>query len=56
MSSGNIAEYRRKAGECLALAKTTRAAKIKMLWLTQAEDWQMLAEHVEKNLVSDRAA
>jgi hypothetical protein len=63
MSSGNIAEYRRKARECLTRAKTTRATEVKMLWLTLAQDWQLLADHIEKNdarnarnLVSDRAA
>lgn len=63
MSSGNIAQYRRKARECFARAKTIRVTEVKRLWLTLAEDWQLLADHIEKDdarnardMVIDRAA
>ncbi len=49
MSFANTADYRRKAKECFARAKTTRDAEAKAYWLALAEDWQSLAEHVEKS-------
>jgi hypothetical protein len=49
MSSANTADYRRKAKECFARAGTTRDAEARAYWLALAEDWQSLAEHVEKS-------
>lgn len=49
MSFEIIADYRSQAGECLSRSKTTGATETKMLWLTIAEDWLLLADRVEMN-------
>lgn len=49
MSSEYIAGCRNQAGECLSRSKTTICTKTKMLWLTIAEDWLLLADRVEMN-------
>jgi hypothetical protein len=61
MSSEYIADYRNKAGECFARAKTASDSETQAHWLALAEHWQLLAEFAEKNqaqstikLVSDR--
>jgi hypothetical protein len=49
MSSEYIADYRNRAGECFARAKTAKDSELKTLWLALAERWQLLAEFVEKS-------
>ncbi len=49
MSSAHTADYRRKARECFGRAKTTKDAEARAYWLALAEDWQSLAEHVERS-------
>jgi hypothetical protein len=41
---GTTLEHRRYAEECVAMARLD-----KMLWLTLAQSWVRLAEHVERS-------
>jgi hypothetical protein len=49
MSSKIIADYRDQAAECFSRSKTSTSTKTKMLWLTIAEDWLLLADRIEMN-------
>jgi hypothetical protein len=42
-------DHRRYAEECVAMARLAGDDQDKMLWLTLAQSWVRLAEHVERN-------
>ena len=46
---GTTLEHRRYAEECVAMARRSEDDQDKMLWLTLAQSWVRLAEHVERN-------
>jgi hypothetical protein len=57
---GNTQDHRKCAEECVAMARLSREDGDKTLWLTLAQSWVRLAEHVERGepnleLVSDDA-
>ncbi|HUI12886.1 MAG TPA: hypothetical protein VL048_05385 [Xanthobacteraceae bacterium] len=43
---GTMLDHRRCAEECLAMARASEDDKDKALWLTLAQSWVRLAEHV----------
>ena len=43
---GTIQNHRRYAEACVAMARATDDDKDKALWLTMAQSWVRLAEHV----------
>jgi len=47
---GTIQDHRRCAEECVAMAQLSQADGDKVLWLTLAQSWVRLAEHVERGL------
>jgi len=42
-------DHRRCAEECLAMARRAEDDQDKALWLTLAQSWNRLAEHVERS-------
>jgi hypothetical protein len=46
---GTTLDHRRYAEECVAMARLAGDDQDKMLWLTLAQSWVRLAEHVERN-------
>jgi hypothetical protein len=54
---GTIQDHRRYAEECVAMAQLSQDDGDKALWLTLAQSWVRLAEHIERAgrlaLVSD---
>jgi hypothetical protein len=46
---GTTLEHRRYAEECVAMARLAEDDQDKMLWLTLAQSWVRLAEHVERS-------
>jgi hypothetical protein len=48
---GTTLNHRRYAEECVAMAQRTADVEDKALWLTLAQSWVRLAEHVERNTV-----
>jgi hypothetical protein len=46
---GTTVEHRRYAEECVAMARLAEGDQDKMLWLTLAQSWVRLAEHIERN-------
>jgi len=46
---GTMLDHRRYAEECVAMARRSEDDQDKMLWLTLAQSWVRLAEHVERN-------
>ncbi len=54
MGTGTTLDHRRCAEECVAMAKRAGADSDKVLWLTLAQSWVRLAEHVA--LVQEHAA
>ena len=46
---GTMLDHRRYAEECVAMARRSEDDQDKMLWLTLAQSWVRLAEHVELN-------
>jgi hypothetical protein len=46
---GTTLDHRRYAEECVAMARLAEDDQDKMLWLTLAQSWVRLAEHVERN-------
>jgi hypothetical protein len=46
---GTTLEHRRYAEECVAMARLAEDDQDRMLWLTLAQSWVRLAEHVERN-------
>jgi hypothetical protein len=45
---GTIQDHRKCAEECVAMAQQSPAEGDKALWLTLAQSWVRLAEHVER--------
>jgi len=45
---GTTLDHRRYAEECVAMARRSEDDQDKMLWLTLAQSWVRLAEHVER--------
>lgn len=45
---GTIANHRRYAEECVAMAQRSEHESDKALWLTLAQSWVRLAEHVAR--------
>jgi hypothetical protein len=45
---GTILDHRKCAEECVAMARTSEDSKDKALWLTLAQSWDRLAEHVAR--------
>jgi hypothetical protein len=45
---GTIKDHRKCAEECVAMARAAEDHKDKALWLTLAQSWVRLAEHVER--------
>jgi len=45
---GTIENHRRYAEACVAMARATDDDKDKALWLTMAQSWVRLAEHVAR--------
>ena len=43
---GTIQDHRKYAEECVAMARLSQAESDKALWLTLAQSWVRLAEHV----------
>jgi hypothetical protein len=43
---GNDRNHRQCAEECIAMARASEDAKDKALWITLAQSWVRLAEHV----------
>ena len=50
MSAG---EYRRYAVECFRIAEGTTGFRNRLLLITMAQSWLLLAEQAEKNLAAD---
>ena len=46
---GTMLDHRRYAEECVAMARLAEDDEDKMLWLTLAQSWVRLAEHVERS-------
>lgn len=45
---GTMLDHRRCAEECVAMARLSEDNKDKALWLTLAQSWVRLAEHVAR--------
>jgi hypothetical protein len=45
---GTTQDHRRAAEECVAMARLAASANDKALWLTLAQSWVRLAEHVAR--------
>lgn len=45
---GTTLDHRRCAEECVAMARLSEGNSDKALWLTLAQSWVRLAEHVEQ--------
>jgi hypothetical protein len=43
---GTIQDHRKCAEECVAMAQSSQGESDKALWLTLAQSWVRLAEHV----------
>jgi hypothetical protein len=46
---GTTIDHRRCAEECIAMARRAEDDQDKALWLTLAQSWVRLAEHVERS-------
>jgi hypothetical protein len=46
---GTTVDHRRHAEECVAMARLAEGDQDKMLWLTLAQSWVRLAEHIERS-------
>lgn len=51
----SIQDHRRYAEECVAMARQSHAQTDKALWLTLAQSWVRLAEHVARVAETDEA-
>jgi hypothetical protein len=49
---GTTRDHRRYAEECVALARLSEDDNDKALWLTLAQSWVRLAEHVDRTRAS----
>jgi Tfp pilus assembly protein PilX len=45
---GTALDYRRWAEQCIAMARLSENSQDKALWLTLAQSWVRLAEHVAR--------
>jgi hypothetical protein len=45
---GTTQDHRKYAEECVAMARASGDDKDKVLWLTLAQSWMRLAEHVAR--------
>jgi hypothetical protein len=45
---GTMLDHRRRAEECVAMARLSEDNKDKALWLILAQSWVRLAEHVAR--------
>jgi hypothetical protein len=45
---GTTQDHRKSAEECVAMARLSEAESDKALWLTLAQSWVRLAEHVAR--------
>jgi putative IMPACT (imprinted ancient) family translation regulator len=53
---GTYRDHRQHAEECVAMARASDDEKDKALWLTLAQSWVRLAEHVANGTKAERAA
>jgi hypothetical protein len=53
---GTAADHRKWAEECVAMARAADDYKDKALWLTLAQSWVRLAEHVARGAQPERIA
>ncbi len=53
---GTPQDHRKCAEECVAMAQAAEDPKDKALWLTLAQSWVRLAEHVARATGSERDA
>lgn len=49
---GTIADHRKCAEECVAMARASDDDRDKALWLTLAQSWVRLAEHVARDAIN----
>ena len=49
-------DHRQCAQECVAMARAAADVKDKALWLTLAQSWVRLAEHVARSTAAEGAA
>lgn len=52
---GTSPDHRRFAEECVAMARSCKDANDKALWITLAQSWVRLAEHVARTRASSEA-
>ena len=52
---GSVQDHRRYAEECVAMARQSQGQSDKALWLTLAQSWVRLAEHVAHAAEFDKA-
>jgi hypothetical protein len=50
---GNNRDHRKCAKECVAMARAADDAKDKALWITLAQSWVRLAEHVARSTAAE---
>jgi hypothetical protein len=50
---GNNRDHRKCAEECVAMARASDDAKDKALWITLAQSWVRLAEHVASSTADE---
>jgi hypothetical protein len=53
---GTIQDHRKSAEECVAMARLSQGESDKALWLTLAQSWVRLAEHVARAEMSRAAS
>jgi hypothetical protein len=53
---GTTLDHRRHAEECVAMARRAEDDQDKALWLTLAQSWVRLAEHVERSAAESELA
>jgi hypothetical protein len=53
---GTTRDHRKCAEECVAMARASDDDKDKVLWLTLAQSWVRLAEHVARAATAEHGA
>jgi len=53
---GTTRDHRKCAEECVAMARASDDDRDKVLWLTLAQSWVRLAEHVARSATAERGA
>lgn len=53
---GTARDHRRCAEECVAMAQASQDDSDRMLWLTLAQSWARLAEHVARGWTPEETA